>query len=503
MKTDKYTIIKTMLSEESTFTYQQLAQQLHLSNKTIRNQIYEIEKILNQYQLQCLRHPGVGLQIQGKKENLLACYHYCVNQIKNSKSLPSSIRKNIIIFTLLTYQKKISMRYLEDLLYITRPSIYNDLKEIESFLSTYDIQLTKSRKSGLQLIAGEKRKRRCLLDWSLSMRQQDIDVYHSCPELILFLKYLFDDQENGHRSFLKNFITHLDQYSQLEIAPDELERIITLFLISFTSIQKGIYVNINQDLISKIRNSNIIEYFKSHKADLNLRFSMQLTDNELIYLSSLLSSTLSTSYHVTYKESTNPQLLFKVIDLYYETLINTLQPFDKDYFKVKLFPFLEKVMQKSNFINDVYTPLHDEILSLYPKLYAQAQKINPIMFEHLHEQLNDSGVATLTLLLATIKEKQTFHLTCYYIPTQLLFDDDLKINILKRNIPNLHIITDEKIAQSAQDKIDFIITHQPINSTTHPTFTAPPLFTKEFINLLKRSIDDILEKKELLFFENQ
>ncbi len=500
MKTDKYTIIKAMLSQEDTFTYQQLAGLLNLSSRTIRNQIVDIEEVLSHYNITCFRHPGVGIQIQGSREDILNCYQFCTNQIKNSSALPSAIRKNIILFTLLTQSKKLSMRYFEDLLYITRPSIYNDLKEIEQGLSNYDIHISKSRKDGLFLVTGEKRRRNCLLDWALSMKDKELDNYYAYPKLLLFLEYLFDDDKNKNRTFLKSFIKKLDEYAHLNIVPDELERITTLFLISFTFVQKESYVNINKNLVKKIRNTKIIDYLKKHVADLNLYFNMQMNDGELLYMASLLSSTMTSSFEVAYEESVNPPLLFEVIDLYYKELLHHLQPFDVEYFKIKLFPFLEKVMQKSNFVNDLYTPLHDEIKTLYPRLYECASAINPIMLEKLYEQLNDSGIATLTLLLASIKEKQTLQLTCHYIPTNLLFDDDLKINIIKRNIPNLTIITDETISTTEKENIDFIITHQPLPSSTIPVFVAPHLFTDEFIALLKRTVSDILAKKEKDFY---
>lgn len=501
MKSDKYAIAKLILLQDTVFTYQKLADSLQVSSKTIRNQIDDVEQLLSEYDIFLDRQPGVGINIEGNRQNILDCYKQCLIEIKDSKELSSSIRKNIIIYTLLTKNKKITMSYLENLLFITRPSIYNDLKEIENYFVDYDIKINKSRKEGIQLICGEKRKRKCLLDWSTSMLNEDKVNYYLYPEIINYMDFVFGDVNNHHRTYLRNFILNLENYSSLNITHGELDRMITLFLISFDRMQKGNYVNLNLDLKNKIKNKKIIQFIEEHTATLNLKFGVVLNENEIIYLTSLLSSNITSSFDIAFSESSNPQLLFEIIGIYYNTLQDYIVSFDKDYFRHKLFPYLEKVMQKSNFEYDLFNPHTDTIQVLYPKLYSLAKLINPIMKKVANKELNSSGIATLTLLLADIKELQINKLVCYYILNNSIFEDDLNIHILQNNIPNLEILTDENITHTSDDQIDFIISSEPIVNINRPVFLAPPLYTSEFLTLLKSTVKEIRLSKENSFYK--
>ncbi|MEG2329983.1 helix-turn-helix domain-containing protein, partial [Anaerorhabdus sp.] len=71
MKVDKYSIAKLILLQERTFTYQKLADTLHLSSKTIRNQIDDVEEFLNKYDIELYRQPGIGIELVGQRQDIL------------------------------------------------------------------------------------------------------------------------------------------------------------------------------------------------------------------------------------------------------------------------------------------------------------------------------------------------------------------------------------------------------------------------------------------------
>ncbi|MEG0359648.1 MAG: PRD domain-containing protein [Anaerorhabdus sp.] len=501
MKTDKHAIAKLILLQERTFTYQNLADTLHLSSKTIRNQIDDVEDFLNKYNIELYRQAGVGIELVGKRQDILNCYKQCLIEIKDSHELSSTIRKNIIIFSLLTKSKKVTMSYLEDLLFITRPSIYNDLKEIEKFFEVNDVVIEKTRKTGIELICGEKRRRKCLLDWATLMLKEDKVNYYSYPEIINYMDYIFGDFNNHYRTYLRNFILNIENLAKFKITHSELERTITLFLISFDRIKSGNTITINQELKKKIKNIHILEFIKENESKLNSKFNIQLNENEILYLASLLSSNSTSSFEVAFQESSNPKLLFEIIDIFYNTLQDHMIEFDKDYFRVKLFPYLEKVMQKSNFEYDLYNPNEDTIKVLYPKLFSLANLINPIMMKIVNKDLPSSGIATITLLLADISLIQINKLVCYYVVANNIFEQDLNIHTLKNNIPNLEVVTDDNIIDFSDSEIDFIISSEPIETVKVPVFIAPQVFTPEFLVLLKQNVKDIVEKKSNSFFK--
>lgn len=501
MKADKYSIAKLILLQKETFTYQNLADSLHLSTKTIRNQIDEVESFLNKYQISLHRQPGIGIELIGTQQDILTCYKQCLFEIKNSHEYSSTIRQHIIIFVLLTRSKKTTMSYLENLLYITRPSIYNDLKEIEPFFLNNDVKIEKSRKAGIELLCGEKRKRKCLLDWATLMSKEDTLNYYSHPEIINYCDYIFNPGQDHPRSYLRNYILGVETYARFTITHSELERVISLFLISFERIQKGYTIKINHELNNKIKNIKILEYLQENHSKLNNKFGIQLSADEILYLASLLSSNSTPTYEAAYKESSNPTLLIEVVNLFYNVLQDYIIEFDIEYFRIKLFPYLEKVMQKSNFEYDLYNPNEENIKNLYPQLYSLASMINPIMKELVQKELPSSGIATITLLLAEIYLTQINHLTCYYVVPNNIFERDFNILLLKNAIPNLEIVTDDNIIDFSATDIDFILSNEHIDTVKVPVFIAPLVFTSEFLELLKQPIKEIIASKSQTFYK--
>lgn len=499
MKTDKYYIIKQMLLQEEKFTYNCLAKQLAISTKTIRNQIPEIEELLNEYNIKVFRSPGFGVQIQGDKADILRAYKDSLEKIKDNKNLRSNIRQNVILYHLLT-SERITMRFLENILYITRPSIYNDLKEIQNRLEAFSIEIKQSRKSGISLVTGEKRIRKCLLHFSDDLAKEDINEYQQFPEIIKFMANIFDNQKNFQRTFMTNILDSLQHFADLKPVYDEVERNITFLIITFERIKKGYFVTLNKNIENNIKNQKVLEFFLLKQDEINRKFAITLTKTEIIYIASVLSTNNSKSFDSAYQESSNPKLLMEIIEEFYRELQKYIIYFDIEPFKNQLFPFLEKLLQKSNFDLDVFNPNQEKIENNYAKLNKLAYLINPIMKRKVNEELPASAIASITLLLANIKEVNTKSITVYYVVNNGIFEKDLNIRLLKNNIPNIKVITDEQIHYRYEKNIDFILSSNPILKIETPVLLAPALFDREFIQLLKKNVEEIQEQKKERFY---
>ena len=500
MKTNTYIIVKSMLMHEDKFTYQTIGDELNISSKTIRNQLSKIEAILSEHNIKLLKQSGVGLQIIGEKKDVLECYNFC-NSNLNVTEISSDIRKNVLIYLLLTKQSKITIGFLENLFFITRPSIYNDLKDIENYFNEFDIKIIKSRKNGIEIITGEKRRRKCLLDYSTKMFEQKKDNYSNLKKIMSWMDYLYNNEENHNRTYIQNFISNIENYASFKITKIELDRMINWFLISIDRIKTFNYVNLDLDLKNKIRNKKIIEYIENNKKYLENKFNITLNESEIIYLASLLSSNVTSSFSSVYEESLNPKNLFSIIKEFCDELDNPICFFDKVYFENKFLPYLEKYIQKLNFEYDLYNPLTQEIKAEYSKLYKLSKNINPILNKYNLKEFDESGLATLTLLLADIMEMQIKTLKVYYILKNNIFEDDLNIHILKNNLTNVEIITDDNIENYDKDDIDLIISHEEIKKINTPVFVYPSLITQNFLKILKLNVEEIVNNKEKQVFK--
>lgn len=169
---------------------------------------------------------------------------------------------------------------------------------------------------------------------------------------------------------------YLQKVCDTNIILDEYERIIVLFLISFYETRNNRYVSLHHETSNKIKNKKILETLQG-------KFSITPTSEEIIYLSAVISSAKTHNYQATNLESSNPSLIRKVISEFCEELRHYTQPFDEDYMQAEIFPYLEKLLQKSNFAFDFYNSLANDMIQNYSRHFELALLLNPIMLKHV------------------------------------------------------------------------------------------------------------------------
>ncbi len=499
MKTNIYILTKLMLMEKNIFTYNDIAAKASISNKTIRNNIQAINALLTANELKLQKSPGIGIKIIGDKSSKLKCYKECENKIKNNKQMPSEIRQKIITYLLLEGKRKITISYLEKQLFITRPSIYNDLKFIKTYLKHYDIGINKNRKTGLVADAGEKRIRHCLLDLCFKLKNDNINNYCLSKEIISFIN-LTSDTQSRHYLDIKSFIIQMSKASNTAITSSDLERATIFMIIAFNRIKNNKSVSVSPKIIDKIKNKELAEIIIKNIDGLAKKFGMKINTEETIYITAQLSAYMISNYENILKESSDPKLLIKVIKSFYNELSTKVQTIDYTYFKNNLFTFLEKTMQKFNFDYDCYNPNTPIIKNQYPKLYQLSSLINKSMNNYIGAILPDDAIATITLLLAFLAENYAKNINCLYISQEHPFKKNLTLSILKNNLSNINIETINTEENINRD-YDLILCSHDHFKTQENIISIPSIIDNEFLLLLNEKIKEIREYKKTTYIK--
>lgn len=495
-----FQIAKLLLGKTTTTTYDSIAKELMVSSKTIRNQIHEVELFLAAYQITLHKRAGIGISIAGSESSILAAYQKCVKHVNSQQSYDQNARQIIILHLLLTNKKRVTMQTLEDMLFITRPSIYRDLEAIENRLLQYDIKLKKTRKDGIYLVTGEKRRRQAIYDWALEAHA--VNQALLTDDIANYLEYLFSEQTR-ERKYVKELMDHIQKVCDTNVILDEYERIIVLFLISFHEIRNNRFVSIQQETSSKIKNKKILETLQEQISTVQGKFSIVLTMQEIIYLSAVISSAKTHNYQVTNLESSNPSLIRKVISEFCDELRQYTQPFDEEYMQEELFPYLEKLLQKSNFAFDFYNPLANDMIQNYPRHFELALLLNPIMLKYVDLVLPSREIASIALLLAHLQERTIHQFTAYYFYSQGYFESSYATALINHNIPYIKIIKTLPITSLAQEdlsNVDLLLSNQPLAQKQSIALIIPALPDKDFLIRFRESMQALYEDKKASFF---
>jgi len=98
-------VLKRILLNEQIFTFRQIADELDLSEKTVRNQLDEIQDFLVQYHLTLKTIPGTGSLILGSANDRADAYAEIVGVHQSNQLIRNKDRLLIILYRLLNSKR--------------------------------------------------------------------------------------------------------------------------------------------------------------------------------------------------------------------------------------------------------------------------------------------------------------------------------------------------------------------------------------------------------------
>lgn len=149
-----------LLEEEDYHSIGYYAEKLDVTDRTLRDDIKEIDPLLQQLGLNLERRTGKGILLSGGAKGSESLRSLLSASVRQKRYQPLSGRRMEILRELLLYSRQyLSIQKLSDQYYVSRTSIVNDLKYIEEWLVNYHLSLSKSI-LGTQVCGSETNIRR-------------------------------------------------------------------------------------------------------------------------------------------------------------------------------------------------------------------------------------------------------------------------------------------------------------------------------------------------------
>jgi mannitol operon transcriptional antiterminator len=139
----------------------ELAEKLTVSVRTIQREIKGMEKlILEDFSLTLERQIGEGIRLEGSETQK----EYARKKIEESKRIDffPFERKTLILQTLLTANQPIKLMALALQCKVTTATVSSDLDEIENWLKTFQLEVSRKRGSGVEILGTESSKRQAM-----------------------------------------------------------------------------------------------------------------------------------------------------------------------------------------------------------------------------------------------------------------------------------------------------------------------------------------------------
>ena len=198
---------KLLRNPNEEFSLQKLTSEYHISEKTLRNDIQEIEEFTIESGFkQVLSFDSQKLSLNGGHDiRRLMDSIYTMN-LYQYKMSPEE-RKIYIVIVLLYHEGYYSMQQLADELFVTRNTIINDCRLTDNYLKSHEIQFVAKSKLGVRIFAEEEKIQEVLVDMFLNL----IDSIKS--ESTFFVRYII--KKAGFIYSLKEIILHMNEFTKM------------------------------------------------------------------------------------------------------------------------------------------------------------------------------------------------------------------------------------------------------------------------------------------------
>ncbi|MED1472620.1 BglG family transcription antiterminator [Bacillus salipaludis] len=495
-------IIELIIKTSGKHTALSLATYLNVSVRTIQRNLKSIEKVLDSFDLQLVRNTDKGLVVEGKNEQVFRLIQYLMG-IDPIDQTPQE--KKLLLLIALIQEESYKIQALSIDLGVSAATLTAYLDELTVWLGNFNIQLSRKRGVGVELIGSESYKRKALASFMLlhfneelieglfllenGESHQDLILYYFHPDYLLAI----DSVVNTVFSKLQQRLADSDYIGLIVHICITLQRAEAFFFLE----EEGEFANEltkEYNLISEILR------------ELESLFSFQFKKKDILFLAGILKgSKLQAADIVPYDSVV---LSKKIKNLIQHVSSQLHVDLTKDFslyqgLLAHMEPSLFRLQQKMGSFN----PLKEEIKRKYPVLFMAVKNSVETYFKEI-EAFPEDEIAFIVLHFGSalvLKEEDITIKALVVCPTGIGTSKMLASRI-KKEIAGIDSIEIKSIKEMQQQEnlssYDLIISTVKLPFTKLEYMIVSPLLSEENIetikNFLKNNIKNITEKKSYL-----
>lgn len=370
-------LLRTLLNANQPISAQQLSRKLHVSERTLRLDIKNLNEVLIYEPIEVRQKRKEGYFLEPQNEAIIDQLRQRLQtkHIQQQQLESTSDRINYLLTLFLTTDQYLTAETILDILYISKNTFYNYLKVIKDILEKFDLVLVNKVNLGFHVIGAELDKRNCFID-NLIQRNHDT--------------YVMDFSEN-ERQLFKNV--------ELDILYKDGSAFLTTIFVDISDYAvKNILLH-TALTISRIKQHQVIETFS---------FDVPLTAEQITQLAAFFDQ-IAALNGISLPEAEKSYLYYHVV-LNDPQLLNQNESQNDSVISAFVQDFLEQIYQtyridlrKDHQLNE---NLAKHIHSLFQLLEMKAERENPLL-----EVIQTTFALAYEITLTTINNLPQIHRT--------------------------------------------------------------------------------------------
>ncbi|MCO8193586.1 MULTISPECIES: BglG family transcription antiterminator [Anaerofustis] len=392
------TILRILNEKKDWITGKALSEKLGVSDRTIRNDISIINYDIEPYSANIISERGKGYKLECNDNELL------ISMLSKKDSFQNNNEKRLydIFLYLLLNSKSILLDDLEDLFYISRSTLENDIKRIKALLSNVHPPVMLIREKNHIQIAGLEISIRFLINEILMMNynskknelefsgeifsnEEYIDINNKIKDILLKNKLILNDQNIADITLYlytakiriqnnNTFVGMVDSKFNVENNIENIAKIMFYEIIDYDKLSNEIQEEEIKQLAVKLSFFNICHILEENDTE-----QINKLPKEITRIVDLLIESIQDDYNLNLK---NDEELYMGLIFHIRSLINRIK-----YHQLSENPILETIKKQ------------------YPFIFELSLNIYKIFKNTLNVELSESEVSYVAAHLAAAIER--------------------------------------------------------------------------------------------------
>lgn len=501
-------VIELLLKSNTPVSIDFIAENLKVSNKTIRNDFPSIERIVAEANLRLTKKPGVGIIIEGPEDNKLELIGSIKDSVSYIEPYSPEDRLNYILKALFMSKTAITMKELSQRLYVSRVTLQKDMEKVEDWLSIYNLKLRKKPNYGVEVIGDEDDWRKAIASLLASNKGYDelkellYDEYEGKIDYKSISK--LKELVNIDYRLLEKIVTTAESKLKFKFSDEAFVSLIMHIAISIKRLKEGKDIKLSAEMLSSLKDNEEFEIAQQIAKDIETSFKVRLPESEIGYillhiLGTKLLEGKSGELNIdleTQEDSELAVIMAKDIISIAERALRMNFSSDKQLLN-GLILHLRPTINRLKYGLALRNPILKEIKENYIEIYGVAWMTSTTFQKYLGVQMPEEEIGYICLHLAASVERNKNPLKTLIVCASGIGTSQFIAARLERSFRQLDIvdvISTIELKHRDLDDIDIVISTVPVEAH-RPSLMISPLLNQSDIRRIELFIDKVSGKK--------
>ncbi|WP_312500928.1 BglG family transcription antiterminator [Lacrimispora sp.] len=490
MKEDKNALynnkILQCLINGETYTILQLADNVGLSEKTVRTRMKQLDEWLEAEglgKIEKRRGTGIWLELDGRQKKILE------SRLEQGEDPAGDFEnRNIQLMGKLLKMKPgevVTLQQLADSLYLSPPTVSNLLKIISEWFEVRNIKITAVRNKGICLIGKEYSFRIAIKDYMLEM----------LPEV---MEALFGTYAPGvDAARIRRIIVEAENAWRIELADNSFKMVWIMTCLSVS--RKGLYDGL---LSSNMQEENIQRYNEYSFAEsiyqrIGREYKVDLSEDDTVLLAVLLLSAKKLKTFTDVSDEDYAMQYDRNLEHFVKLVIETIGDLlEADLSGDQMLYEGLLIHMRSAIFRMKYSTVAGDSISKYVKneykqTFLAAWSTSSLFEEYYDVQVTEDELAGIALYIqaAMIRRKKGRPLTALLVSQKGMAACQLSIEMIKYSIPEItdvQAVSRHDFKLSLHPETDIIINGSGLDLEDSRVVTVEDRISEKEIDMIRR-----------------